>query len=73
MATETRVPVQFGRLTEALQTCSVPTGTTVKLFCDKKKIKYGSSIRVNGETVQPTYTLQENDIITDIDNVSGGR
>jgi|WetSurSiteA1Bulk_404760.scaffolds.fasta_scaffold57077_2 hypothetical protein len=72
MATRT-IAVRFGRLTEQLQVLKVNAGTSLVKFLGSKSIEFGPSIRVNGEEVSNDYVLHENDIITDIDNVSGGR
>ena len=72
MATRT-IAVRFGRLTEQLQILKVNAGTSLTKFLKEKDIEFGPSIRVNGDEVSSDYILHENDIITDIDNVSGGR
>jgi hypothetical protein len=64
--------VQFGKLTKPLQKCDAPAGTTLGEFCRRKEIAFGASIRVNNEAKRESYVLQNQDIITDIDNVSGG-
>jgi sulfur carrier protein ThiS len=38
-----------------------------------KNIEYNSSVRVNGEVKPAEYRLRNNDIITVVDAVSGGR
>ena len=61
------VKIKFGKLTQPLKECIAPIGTTIGEFCERKKIRFGASIRVNNEAVNNSYKLQNNDIITDID------
>ncbi len=70
---EKTIAVRFGRLTEQLQVLKIAGGTLLVKFLKNRHLEFGPSIRVNGEEVSEEYTLHEGDIITDIDNVSGGR
>ena len=63
----------FGQLTQELETHELEIGTTINLFCQRREIPFDSSIRVNALAVKESYVLQEGDIVTAIDAVSGGR
>ena len=66
------IKVQIGSLTEQLKVSSVKEGTTLVTFLDMKEIEYNSSIRVNGKVAKKGSVLKNGDIITIIDDVSGG-
>jgi sulfur carrier protein ThiS len=73
MSNVTSIPVQLGRLTEGLKRCVVKAGTTLTEFLQKQELEYNSSVRVNGETAKEGTVLKAGDIVTVIDDVSGGR
>ena len=72
MAKTKRLAVKFGQLTKPLSKKNVAVGTTIAQFCTDNGLTFGSSVRVNAESVNKNYELQENDIVTAIEDVNGG-
>jgi sulfur carrier protein ThiS len=72
MASEASVSVRFGNLTEPLRTSTVRNDTNVVDFLKRRDVEYGSSVRVNGNTVNREYVLRNGDVVTAIESVSGG-
>ena len=68
-----KIKVSLGSLTEQLRVSSIPEGTSVEVFLENMNKSYDSSVRVNGKAVTKGSKLKNGDIITLIDNVSGGR
>lgn len=66
------IDVKYGRLTEPLEVMQVDTGMGIVEFMQLRESEFGPSVRVNGEEVSERYILRAGDIITDIDEVSGG-
>jgi hypothetical protein len=73
VATNGEVRVKFGQLTEPLRSIRAAKGTNLGQFLKRREMDYGASIRVNGEVANVETVLKDGDIITDIDNVNGGR
>lgn len=67
------ITVRYGALSEPLVVKRIAQGTTITQFCEKNGITYDSALRVNGATVNREQLLRENDVITAISRVSGGR
>jgi sulfur carrier protein ThiS len=68
-----KIKIHFGRLVDQIRVSNVSEGTTLSDFLTKREIKYGSAIRVNGKVIKKDYVLRNDDIITEIDNVDGGK
>ena len=68
-----KIKVMLGNLAEPLKVSSVNSGTKLGDFLEKKGVEFNSSIRVNGKVARKGQTLRNNDIITTIDDVSGGK
>ena len=66
------IRVQIGSLTSQLVVSSIKEGTTLVDFLTNKDIDYDSSVRVNGKVSKKGCVLKNGDIITIIDDVSGG-
>lgn len=67
------IAIKFGRLTQPLQRLTAKEGATLGEFLEKHSIEYTSSIRVNGDTATLKTVLHNGDVITDIDNIEGGK
>ena len=72
MATK-QIAVRFGKLTEPLEVVKIEAGMNISKFLEARGLEFGPSVMVNAEEVNEEYRLREGDIITDIDEVSGGR
>lgn len=66
------VEVKYGRLTEPLAVLKIESGMNIVDFIKSRDSEFGPSVRVNGEEVGERYVLRQGDIITNIDEVSGG-
>ena len=68
-----KINVRIGQLSKPLKTFTVKEGTTLIGFLELRKMKYGSSVRVNGNVAKKTATLKTGDIITATEAISGGK
>jgi sulfur carrier protein ThiS len=68
---EGKITVRLAQVQD-LQTIHISAKTLGELL-KSKEIEYNSSVRVNGEVKSKEYRLRNNDIITIVDAVSGGR
>lgn len=66
------VKIQLAELTKPLRAISVKQGTTLGEFLKAKNRKYSSAVRVNGETENSSYELDNGDIVTVVGEVNGG-
>lgn len=68
-----RIGVKFGRLTEK-PVCHVhDKGITLGKFLAAHNIRFSDAIRVNNKRVNLEHVLQNQDLVTQIDEISGGR
>lgn len=67
------IKVLLGELVKPLVTKECAAGTTLEVFLKDNNVVWGANVRVNAETVKPSYKLQTGDVITTIGSVSGGR
>lgn len=68
-----KIKVMLGELVKPLVTKECDAGTTLIKFLEDNNINWGSAVRVNGETKSKNYKLNQDDVITTIGSVSGGR
>ena len=73
MAKSGSIAVKFGKLTEPLIRYTCVEGSTLGDFLKRRDMELTSSIRVNGETADAETVLRNGAVITDIDNVDGGK
>ena len=71
--TNGEVRVKFGQLAAPLKSYRSAKGTNLGQFLTRRGIEYGASIRVNGNAANLETRLNDGDVITDIENVNGGR
>jgi sulfur carrier protein ThiS len=67
------IKIKFGQLAQPLKPFKCSKGVTLGQFLERRDLVYGASIRVNGEASNRETILKEGDIITNIENVNGGR
>jgi len=68
-----KINVMLGELVKPLVTKSCDAGTAIEEFLSDNDVRWSSAVRVNGETVTKSYKLKNDDVITTIGSVSGGR
>jgi len=68
-----QITVLVGELVKPLVTKRCDAGTTLIVFLEDNGIAWSSAVRVNGETEPKSYKLKQDDVITTIGSVSGGR
>ncbi len=66
------IQVFFAKLMEPISVINLKKPITIIDFLSKRSIALDSSIRVNKKGVTDKYILQNGDIITQLQNVSGG-
>lgn len=66
------IQVFFAKLVEPISVIRLKNPTTIGNFLSNRHISFDSSIRVNKNVVVGDYLLQNGDIITQLQNVSGG-
>ena len=63
----------LGELVKPLVIKKCNAGTTLGAFLKDNKISFSAAVRVNGEQEKESYKLRNDDVITTIGSVSGGR
>ena len=66
------ITIRVGELAKPISAIQVKRGTELEQFLERRGIRYGSSVRVNGIIVSRNYVFKTNDIVTLIGDVSGG-
>jgi len=69
---ENRIGVRFGRLTDKPVCYVHDKGITLGKFLNAHNIRFSDAIRVNNKSVNVDYLLQNKDLVTEIDEISGG-
>ena len=67
-----KIKVNFGELAKPLSVSTINAGTTLGEFLEAKELSFGSSVRVNGKVAKKGDVLKGGDIVTSIEDVSGG-
>ena len=68
-----KIKVHMAKLTEKGKTFILAKPMTLEAFLKVKKLKYNSSIRVNGKVASKSYMLKTNDFVTIVVAVEGGK
>jgi hypothetical protein len=68
-----KVSVVFARLTSPLATYNIAKGTLLTAFLQRRGVEFNNSVRVNGKVVTQKYVVKQGDIISQLEQVSGGK
>jgi len=68
-----KVSVVFVQLTSPLVTYNIPKGTLLTAFLQRRGVEFNNSVRVNGKVVTQKYVVKQGDIISQLEQVSGGK
>lgn len=73
MAAKKKVRVGIAELTKPISFSTVEKGTTLEEYLEGMGRSFSADVLVNAEKVKKSYVLQEEDVVSVIGSVSGGR